>query len=166
VQSTVRERGRHKVIDQVSVALNEKTDSYEGTFDNLGIKRVAVDSRTVKANPRLLVTSVWSIADVQYEFSEDKRISPWGLENIKPIQIARVDFEGYLKARDAFTTDDWLDLLIQSIGFNPAAFGRRSKLLQIMRSFRLLNVTTTSSSWGRRARVTRTSIPSSRRTGN
>ena len=133
VQSTVRERGRHKVIDQVSVALNDKTDCYEGTFDNLGIKRVAVDSQTVKANPRLLVTSVWSIADVQYEFSEDKRISPWLLENIKPIQIARVDFEGYLKARDAFATDEWLDLLMQSIGFNPAAFGRRSKLLQIMR---------------------------------
>jgi len=133
VQSTLKERGRHKVIDQVSVALNEKTDSYEGTFDNLGIKRVAVDSQTVKANPRLLVTSVWSIADVQYEFSEDKRVSPWLLENIKPIQIARVDFDGYLKARDAFTTDEWLDLLMQSIGFNPAAFGRRTKLLQIMR---------------------------------
>ena len=133
VQSTIRERGRHKVIDRVSAALNEKTDNYEAVFDNLGIKRVAVDSETIKANPRLLVTSVWSIANVQYEFSEDKRVSPWLLENIKPIQIAKVDFDAYVKARDAFTTDEWLDLLMQSIGFNPAVFGRRSKLLQIMR---------------------------------
>jgi len=133
IQSTIREKGRHKVIDQVSVALNEKTDSYEATFDNLGIKKVAVDSGTVKANPKLLVTGVWCIADVQYEFSEDNRVSPWILETIKPIQIAKFDFDGYLKAREAFTTDEWIDLLMQSIGFNPEVFGKRSKLLQLMR---------------------------------
>ncbi|MBW0159389.1 BREX system Lon protease-like protein BrxL [Sedimentimonas flavescens] len=133
IQSTIKEKGRYKVIDQVSVALNEKTDSYEATFDNLGIKKVAVDSGTVKAHPKLLVTGVWCIADVQYEFSEDNRLSPWILETIKPIQIARVDYEGYKEARSKFTTDEWIDLLMQSIGFDPAAFGRRSKLLQLMR---------------------------------
>ncbi|MDT8855147.1 hypothetical protein RNZ50_09005 [Paracoccaceae bacterium Fryx2] len=71
IQSTIKEKGRYKVIDQVSVSLNEKTDSYEAVFDNLGIKKVAVDSGTVKAHPKLLVTGVWCIADVQYEFSED-----------------------------------------------------------------------------------------------
>jgi len=133
IQSTIKEKGRYKVIDMVSVALNEKTDSYEATFENLGIKKVAVDSGTVKAHPKLLVTGVWSIADVQYEFSEDARISPWILEAIKPIQIAKVDFEGFKMARAAFTTDEWIDILMQSIGFNPQAFGRRSKLLQLMR---------------------------------
>lgn len=133
IQSTIREKGRYKVIDQVSVALNEKTDSYEAVFENLGIKKVAVDSGTVKAHPKLLVTSVWCIADVQYEFSEDARISPWILETTKPIQIAKVDYEGYRSARGAFTTDEWIDTLMQSIGFDPAAFGRRSKLLQLMR---------------------------------
>ena len=133
IQSTIKEKGRYKVIDMVSVALNEKTDSYEATFENLGIKKVAVDSGTVKAHPKLLVTGVWSIADVQYEFSEDARISPWILEAIKPIQIAKVDFEGFKTARAAFTTDEWIDILMQSIGFNPQAFGRRSKLLQLMR---------------------------------
>ena len=132
-QSTIKEKGRYKVIDMVSVALNEKTDSYEATFENLGIKKVAVDSGTVKAHPKLLVTGVWSIADVQYEFSEDSRISPWILEAIKPIQIAKVDFETFKTARAAFTTDEWIDILMQSIGFNPEAFGRRSKLLQLMR---------------------------------
>lgn len=133
IQSTIKEKGRYKVIDQISVTLNEKTDSYEATFDNLGIKKVAVDSGTVKAHPKLLVTGVWCIADVQYEFSEDSRTSPWMLETIKPIQIAKVDYEGYKEARSQFTKDEWIDLLMQSIGFNPDAFGRRSKLLQLMR---------------------------------
>lgn len=133
IQSTIKEKGRYKVIDQISVSLNEKTDSYEATFDNLGIKKVAVDSNTVKAHPKLLVTGVWCIADVQYEFSEDSRISPWVIETIKPIQIAKVDYEGYKQARAQFSKDEWIDLLMQSIGFNPEAFGRRSKLLQLMR---------------------------------
>jgi len=133
IQSMIKEKGRYKVIDQISVSLNEKTDSYEATFDNLGIKKVAVDSSTVKAHPKLLVTGVWCIADVQYEFSEDARTSPWVIETIKPIQIAKVDFEGYKQARTQFTKDEWIDLLMQSIGFNPEAFGRRSKLLQLMR---------------------------------
>ncbi len=134
IQSTIKEKGRYKVIDQVSVALNEKTDSYEATFENLDLKKkVAVDSGTVKAHPKLLVTGVWCIADVQYEFAEDARTSPWRLETIKPIQIAKVDYEGYKEARGQFTKDEWIDLLMQSIGFNPEAFGRRSKLLQLMR---------------------------------
>jgi ATP-dependent Lon protease len=133
IQSTIREKGRYKVIDRISVALNEKTDAYEAAFENLSIKRVAVDSGTVKANPKLLVSGVWCIADVQYEFSEDARVSPWVLETLKPIQIARVDFDTYVEARKQFSTDEWIDLLMQSIGFDPAAFGRRSKLLQMMR---------------------------------
>ncbi|MEB8388416.1 BREX system Lon protease-like protein BrxL [Rhodobacteraceae bacterium KMM 6894] len=133
IQSTIKEKGRYKVIDQISVSLNEKTDSYEAVFDNLGIKKVAVDSGTVKAHPKLLVTSVWCIADVQYEFSEEARTSPWMLETIKPIQIAKVDYEGYKDARAQFTKDEWIDLLMQSIGFDPEVFGQRSKLLQLMR---------------------------------
>lgn len=133
IQSTIRERGRYKVIDQISVSLNEKTDSYEAVFENLGIKKVSVDSTTVKAHPKLLVTGVWCIADVQYEFTEEARTSPWILESIKPIQIAKVDYEQYRDVRQAFTTDEWIDLLMQSIGFRPEVFGRRSKLLQLLR---------------------------------
>lgn len=133
IQSTIREKGRYKVIDRINVALNEKTDAYEAVFENLSIKRVAIDSGTVKANPKLLVSGVWCIADLQYEFTEDTRISPWVVEALKPIQIAGVDIEGYLNARKEFTTEEWIDVLMQSIGFDPAAFGKRSKLLQLMR---------------------------------
>lgn len=133
IQSNIKERGRYKVIDKISVALNDKADVYEAAFSNLGIKKILVDSDTVKAHPKLLVSGVWCIADIEYEFAEDKNVSPWLLSSLKPIQLSRFDFEGYVAARKAFSTDEWIDLLIQSIGFNPDLFGRRSKLTQLVR---------------------------------
>jgi ATP-dependent Lon protease len=133
VRSTIREQGRHKVIDKISVDLNDKRDVYEATFSNLGIKQVLVDPETVKRHPKLLVSGVWCIADLEYQHTEDHSASPWILESIKPIQLSHFDFEGYLAARRHFTTDEWIDLLIQSMGFNPEFFGRRSKLLQLTR---------------------------------
>ncbi|PQZ89937.1 MULTISPECIES: BREX system Lon protease-like protein BrxL [Pseudomonas] len=133
VRSTIKEKGRHKVIDRISVSLNDKDDVYEAEFANLGIKKVLIDSNTVKAHQKLLVGGVWSIADVEYEYTEDKSASPWILASLKPIQISRFDFEGYLEARKQFTTDEWIDLLIQSVGFNPQMFGKRNKLAQLIR---------------------------------
>ncbi len=133
VRSTIRERGRHKVIDKVSVDLNEKRDVYEAVFGNLGIKEVLVDPDTVKRHPKLLVSGVWCIADIAYEHSDDRSVSPWILETIKPIQLSAFDFEGYVAARRNFTTDEWIDVLIRSIGLDPSFFGRRSKLLQLVR---------------------------------
>ena len=133
VRSTIREKGRHKVIDKISVALNDKSDCYEAVFSNLQIKKVRVDTDTVKKHPKLLVSGVWCIADVEYEFTEDKNACPWILSSLKPIQMSHFDSESYLEARKKFSTDEWIDLLIQSIGFNPELFGRRSKLLQLIR---------------------------------
>ena len=133
IKSVIKEKGRHKVIDKISVDLNEKRDVYEATFANLGIKEVLVDSDTVKKHPKLLVSGVWCIADLEYEFSDDKRACPWVLDSLKPIQISHFDFNGYIEARKKFSTYEWIDLLIQSIGFNPAMFGKRSKLLQLLR---------------------------------
>jgi len=133
IRSTIKEKGRHKVIDRISVSLNDKADVYEAEFANLGIKQVLIDSATIKAHPKLLVGGVWCIADVEYEFSEDKGSSPWIMASIKPIQLSQFDYDGYVKARREFTTDEWIDLLIQSIGFNPQMFGRRNKLCQLVR---------------------------------
>lgn len=133
VRSTIKEKGRHKVIDRISVSLNDKDDVYEAEFANLGIKKVLIDSSTVKAHQKLLVGGVWCIADVEYEYTEDKSASPWILASLKPIQISRFDFDGYLEARKQFTTDEWIDLLIQSVGFNPQMFGKRNKLAQLIR---------------------------------
>lgn len=133
VRSHVKEKGRYKVIDKVSVELNDKRGVYEAEFSNLGIDKVLVDSGTIKAHPKLLVSGVWCISDIEYEWTEDKNVSPWILSSLKPIQLSHFDFDSYLAARKEFTTDEWIDLLVQSIGFNPELFGRRSKLTQLVR---------------------------------
>ena len=133
VRSNIKEKGRYKVIDKISVSLNDKADVYEAEFSNLGIKKVLVDSGTVKSHPKLLVSGVWCIADIEYEFTEDKNTSPWILTSLKPIQLSHFNFEEYAEARKQFSTDEWIDLIIQSIGFEPSLFGKRSKLTQLIR---------------------------------
>lgn len=133
VKSTIRERGRHRIIDKVTATLNEKDDVYQAEFANLGIKGVLVEPATIKAHPKLLVGGVWCICDIEYSHSDDVRVVPWILGSIKPIQLSNFDFDGYLAARRGFTTEEWVDLLIQSIGFNPELFGRRAKLIQLVR---------------------------------
>lgn len=133
VRSNIKEKGRYKVIDKISVNLNDKADVYEAEFSNLGISKVLIDSRTVKSHPKLLVSGVWCIADIEYEFAEGQETSPWVLTTLKPIQLSHFDFDAYTEARKQFTTDEWIDLLIQSIGFNPEMFGKRSKLTQLIR---------------------------------
>ena len=133
IKSMTREKGRHKVIDKVRVSLNEKIDRYEATFANLGINKVLISPDTVKTNPRLLVSGVWCIADIEYQYAEDGGSSPWLLTSLKPIQLARVDFDSFLEARAKFSTEEWIDVLIQTIGFNPEMIGKRSKLFQLAR---------------------------------
>ncbi|MHA7209530.1 BREX system Lon protease-like protein BrxL [Arthrobacter sp. MDT1-65] len=133
VKSKIKERGRYRIIDRVSVTLNEKEDVYHATFANLGISSVVVDSATVNAHQKLLVGGVWCLCDVEYFHAEDARVSPWILGSLKPIQLSNFDYDRYLDARANFTTDEWIDLLVQSIGFNPDMFGRRGKLLQLVR---------------------------------
>ncbi len=133
IRSNIREKGRYKVIDKISVSLNDKADVYEAEFSNLGIKKVLVESGTVKAHPKLLVSGVWCIADIEYEHTEEKDAVPWVLASLKPIQLSHFDYDGYLQARAQFSTDEWIDLLVQSIGFNPEFMSRRSKLTQLVR---------------------------------
>jgi ATP-dependent Lon protease len=134
IRSIIKEKGRHKVIDRISVALNDKADVYEATFSNLGISKLLVPAETIKKHPKLLVNGIWCIAAVEYIPSpEDRSQCPWILESLKPIQLSHFDRELYLEARKQFTTAEWIDLLIQSLGFNPEMFGDRNKLFQLMR---------------------------------
>lgn len=134
IKSTIKEKGRYKVIDKVSVKFNEKTDSYIAEFSNLGIKGIDIPSEiTYKKYPRLLVSGIWCLADLEYQYIEDKNACPWLLQSIKPIQLAQFDFEDFKAKRAMFTTDEWIDLLMQSIGFNPEMLSRRKKFLQLVR---------------------------------
>ena len=133
IRSTIKEKGRHKIIDKVTVDLNDSKGVYEASFSNLGIKKVLVTTDTIKKHPKLLVGGVWCISDLEYELSEEKDVCPWVLNSIKPIQLSHFDLDAYLNARRQFTTDEWIDLLVQSVGFNPEMMGRRSKMIQLLR---------------------------------
>lgn len=134
VKSNIKEKGSFRIIDKISAELDEKNDCYRATFSNLGINRVVIDATTVnKKYPRLLVSGVWCLADVEYEYTEEKNASPWILNSLKPIQLGQFDFEDFKSKRASFTTDEWIDLLIQSIGFNPELLSKRKKLFQLIR---------------------------------
>lgn len=133
IRSNIKEKGRYKVIDKVSVELDEKTDSYKATFSNLGIKDVLIESEVIKKHPKMLVSGVWCIVTLEYIYNEDKSASPWILTALKPIQMSSFNLEQYLEGRKHFSKDEWIDTLIQSIGFNPEKFGHRNKMLQLVR---------------------------------
>jgi ATP-dependent Lon protease len=133
VKSTIKEKGRHKIIDKLTVELNDRGGFYEAEFTNLGLKKVPVNDDFVRRFPKLLVGGIWCITDVTYEIAEDPKSSPWHIDTLKPIQVASVNYEDFIAARAQFTTEEWMDALMQSMGFNPEMFGRRAKLLTLIR---------------------------------
>ena len=133
VKSTIKEKGNHKVIDKVTVELNDKGGYYEAKFSNLGLTKVPVPDDFVRRHPKLLVGGIWSITDLSYELSEDRKLSPWQIEALKPIQVSRIEFDEFVKARSHFTTDEWLGVLMQTIGFNPEVLSRRAIFLLLLR---------------------------------
>jgi len=133
VKSTIKDKGTHKVIDKLTVTFNDKAGFHEVEFTNLGIKKVPIDDSYVKRYPKLLVGGIWAITDVEYELPVDPKASPWQIAGVKPIQVAGVNHDEFLAARDQFSTDEWMDVLMQSVGFNPEHFSRRAKLLTLIR---------------------------------
>ena len=133
IKSMVRERGTHRIIDKVSVRLNDKKDQYEATFANLGLRNVPISDEVIRQNQKLLSSGVWCILTLGYFATDEKDSTPWYIENIKPIQIAGVDVDEYKMSRTRFSKEEWMDALLQSIGLNPEEFTFRSKLLQLTR---------------------------------
>jgi ATP-dependent Lon protease len=133
IKSTIREKKSHRIIDKVSVKLNDRKDVYEISFANLGLSRVAINDSIVKNNQRLLSGGVWCLITLGYQPSDEKDSSPWIVENLKPIQIADAEVKEYKEIRKEFSRDEWIDLIMQTIGFNPEEFTFRSKLIQLAR---------------------------------
>ncbi|MDW7690430.1 BREX system Lon protease-like protein BrxL [Flammeovirgaceae bacterium SG7u.111] len=133
IKSTVREKGSHRIIDKVAVKLNDKKDIYEASFANLGLTKVPISDSIIKQHQKLLSSGVWCILTLAYLPSEEQGVSPWIIENLKPIQISNVDLEEFKNARKHFSKEEWIDGLLQSIGLNPSEFTFRSKLLQLSR---------------------------------
>ena len=134
IKSMIKERGEHAVIDKITATLNENKGIYEATFSNLGIKKVEIGSEIVKKHKRLLSGGgVWCIITMGYLLSEERGKSPWLIEKLKPIQISKVDLKEYMELRKEFTKEEWVDLLIQSMGLAPEHFSFRSKVIQLCR---------------------------------
>lgn len=121
VKSLVRERGSYKVIDRVTVKLNERKDKYEASFSNLGIKDAEISAGIVKEYEKLLVGGIWVIATLSYYFDEGQTCSPFGVSLLKPIQMPNMNMDELFNGRAALSTDQWRESLIRSIGMEPAS---------------------------------------------
>jgi ATP-dependent Lon protease len=123
VKSLVKERGTYKVIDRVTVKLNEHKDKYEASFSNLGIRNAEISSGIVKEYEKLLVGGIWVIATLSYYHEEGLTGSPFGVTLLKPIQMPNMNMDELFQGRAALTTDQWRECLIRSVGMEPAALG-------------------------------------------
>jgi len=131
-QSRVKEQGSHTFIDKVKVRL---TDSqYWAEVSNFGHKNVHIPDHYVREFDRLLTGGIWAQVDMRWEYDEEQRgKNPFWIEKLTPIQLATFDLEEYRRLRTEFTTDEWLDLMMRSIGYEPTIMDRRLKLLFLTR---------------------------------
>lgn len=133
VKGKIKQLGRYSIIDKISATLNEKSDCYEATFANLGLTKVPLSNEIVNSNPKLLSgNGVWSIVTIGYLGGEDVP-TRWDIRMLKPIQISNISLNDYIEKRHEFTTDEWIDFLIQTVGLNPANLNRREKFIVLAR---------------------------------
>lgn len=128
IKARIKENGNHTVIDKISVKLNERTDQFEAEFIFLGIRGIHVEEHYVKDYEKLLAGGIWCIVDLSYLYSEDdRRQSPFIINDITPIQMPNLDKNEILEARKKFTKDEWIDLILRSTGMEPTQFEYRVK---------------------------------------
>ena len=138
IKGKIRERGRYSVIDKITVVLDDKKDFYKATFANLDLSNIPIATDIVVKNPKLLSgNGVWSIVTINYLSGEDVQVR-WEIEKLKPIQISRIDVDDYKAQRSKFTTDEWIDLLIHTVGLNPEILNKREKIITLSRLLPLI----------------------------
>lgn len=133
VKGLIRESGKHRIIDKVTVVLNEKSDEYQATFANLGLSGVPIGTEYVRKNPKLLSgNGVWCIVTIGYISGEDVKVR-WEIQTLKPIQISNIGLQEYIDLRHNFTTDEWIDFMMHTVGLNPEPMNRREKFITLAR---------------------------------
>jgi ATP-dependent Lon protease len=133
IKSNVKEKGSHRIIDKISVKLNDKKDQYEASFANLGLNNIPIADAVIREHQKLLSSGVWCILTLAYVTTDEKGTTPWVIESIKPIQVSLTSLDEYKEGRKAFNKEEWIDVLLQTMGLNPDEFTFRSKLLQLTR---------------------------------
>jgi len=134
-QSLVREKGSHRFIDKIKVKYHSSEDKYWAELTNFGHAYVHVPASLVSIYDRLLLGGIWAQVEIKHMYDESAsgKKSPFWIDELKPIQLATFSFDEYLEGRARFTTDEWIDLLVRSIGLEPSEFDRRLKLLFLAR---------------------------------
>ena len=132
--STLRSKGFFTVIDKVTINLNIRKDRYEAEFSNLGIKEIPVSEEYPEKYDRLLCGGIWCIVQLEYEYDEeDKFSSPIKIAKLNPIQMPHVDINELKEGRKAFTKNEWIDVILRSIGMEPDQLNEREKWLLLLR---------------------------------
>lgn len=133
IKGRIRERGSYTVIDKITATLNDKQDQYEVAFANLGLTKIPIGDIVIQRNPKLLSgNGVWSIIKINYLSGDDIRIR-WEIQSLKPIQISNIDLDEYIAQRGKFSTEEWMALLMHTIGLNPDNLNRREKFIALAR---------------------------------
>ena len=134
ILSLLRQRGSYTVIDKITVNLNIKRDYYEAEFSNLGLKDIPIDEEYPAKFDRLLCGGIWCIVQLDYEYmEEDRNGTPISIRKLDPIQMPNIDITELKQGRKAFTQDEWMDLILRSIGMEPDVLSYREKWLLIIR---------------------------------
>ena len=139
VKSKIKELGQYTVIDKITVKLNEKKDVYEAEFSNLGLKSVEISSKHVKDFEKLLAGGIWCILKMGYFYDElNKNVSPFTILSLTPIQMPNLDTEEIFNGRNYFSKDEWIDVMLRSIGMEPTQFEPRAKWHMLARMIPLV----------------------------
>jgi ATP-dependent Lon protease len=131
-QSLVQRNGSHKFIDKVRVVHKESEKRHWAEMENFGSKRIAINERHYRENQRLLEGGLWCEATIAYNSVEEDDYT-FLIEDIRPIQISRFDFDAFVAGREKFTRDEWLDALLATIGLEPAELTSRQKFHYLTR---------------------------------
>ena len=133
VKGKIRENGRFRIIDKVTAVLNDRSDVYQATFANLTLTGVPISDEIIIKNPKLLSgNGVWSIVTIAYQPGDEIK-QRWLIESLKPIQISNVDVVDFIDQRAKFTTDEWIDFMVHTVGLNPDSLNRREKFIVLSR---------------------------------
>lgn len=135
ILSLLRQKGSYTVIDKITVSLNIKKDCYESEFSNLGLKAIPISDEYPTKFDRLLCGGIWCIVQLDYEYIEEDKWNgtPIQVRKLTPIQMPHVDIDQLKEGRKAFTQDEWMDVLLRSIGMEPDTLSNREKWLLLAR---------------------------------
>ncbi|NLA52590.1 MAG: protease Lon-related BREX system protein BrxL [Alcaligenaceae bacterium] len=134
IKSKTREQGQYSVIDKITVRLNIAKNQYEAEFSNLGLKNVVINSSYVKQYDKLLAGGIWCMVKLDYYYDEGLRDNnPFIISNLQPIQMPNMDMNEIFEGRRHLTKDEWIDVLIRSIGMEPTQLEPRVKWHLLLR---------------------------------